>query len=133
MSNKAEKKAKKEAEQAAKEKAEREAREAKDRAKREAEREAEKKVSDELYEGIVELVTASPIDQDQVRELEEYLRQVQNLRLVLIGGSVEEGAKIVVSVEKPMPLVNLLRKMPLVEQVVGKGKKIQVTLKAKMA
>jgi len=46
--------------------------------------------------------------------------------------AAEEGAKIVVSVEKPVPLVSLMREMPLVEQAVGKGNKIQVTLKAKM-
>ena len=88
-------------------------------------------VSAELYEGIVKLAIASPVDYEQMKELSEYLRQVQNLHLVLVGGSVEEGTKIVVSAEKPIPLVSVLREMPPVEQVVKKGKEIQVTLKAK--
>jgi len=150
-----------EAEQAAKEKAKRQAKEAKEKAKREAEeaktakkaeekakreaeeaktareaeekakREAEEKIRANLYEGMVKLAIASPVDYGQVRELEGYLRQVQGLRLVLVGGSVEEGVKIVVSAEKPIPLVGILRELPPVEQVVKKGKEIQVTLKAK--
>ncbi len=148
----AEEKAKREAEQAAKERAKREAEEAKEKAKREAEeaktareaeqkakreaeqkakREAEEKIRANLYEGMVKLAIASPVDYGQVRELEGYLRQVQGLRLVLVGGSVEEGVKIVVSAEKPIPLVGILRELPPVEQVVKEGKEIQVTLKAK--
>jgi len=128
----AEEKARKEAEQAAKERAKREAEEAKEakQAEEKARKEAEQ-VSAELYEGMVKLAIASPVDCDQMRELEEYLSQVQELRLVLVGGSVEEGIKIVVSAEKPIPLVSVLREMPPVEQVVKKGKEIQVTLKAK--
>ena len=57
------------------------------------------------------------------------MREVQNLRLVLIGGSVEEGTKIVISAEKPIPLVSVIREMPPVEQVIKKDKEIQVTLK----
>ncbi len=131
----AEQKAKREAEQAAKERAKREAKEAKEKAKKEAEqkakREAEEKIRANLYEGMVKLAIASPVDYGQVRELEGYLCQVQGLRLVLVGGSVEEGVKIVVSAEKPIPLVGILRELPPVEQVVKKGKEIQVRLKAK--
>jgi len=105
--------------------------EAKREAKERAKREAEEKVGAEFYEGMVKLAIASPVDYEQMKELSEYLRQVQDLRLVLVGGSVEEGTKIVVSVEKPIPLVNVLREMPPVEQVIKKGKEIQVTLKAK--
>ena len=83
----------------------------------------------------MKLVIASPVDYEQMRELEEYLGQVQELRLVLVGGSVEEGVeegiKIIISAEKPIPLIGVLREMPPVEQVVKKGKEIQVTLKAK--
>ena len=128
----AEKKARKEAEQAAKERAKREAKEAKraEKAEKKVRKEAEQ-VSAELYEGIVKLAIASPVDYEQMKELNEYLRQVQDLRLVLVEGSVEEGTKIVVSAEKPILLVNVLRGIPPVEQVVKKGKEIQVTLKAK--
>ena len=77
----------------------------------------------------MKLTIASPVDYKQIRKLEEYLRQVQNLHLVLVGGSVEEGTKIVVSAEEPIPLLSVLREMPSVEQVVKKDKEIQITLK----
>ena len=76
------------------------------------------------------LTIVPPIDLGQVRKLEEYLCQVQDLRLVLVGGSVDEGTEIVVSAEKPIPLMDVPREMPPVEQVVKKGKKIEIMLKA---
>ena len=136
----AEEKAKTEAKEKAKRKAEeaKKAKEAEARAKREAEekakeklgREAEEAMRAELYEGIVKLTIMSPINLGQIRNLEEHLRQVQDLRLLLTGGSVDEGTQIIVSAGKPIPLIDVLREMPPVEQVVKKGKDIQVTLKA---
>jgi len=148
---KAEIKAKQKAEQLAKEKSKREAKEAKDKAKREAKEakkaekaemkkegeveegakgEVEEKVGAELYKGMVKLTIASPVDYEQIRKLKEYLLQVQNLRLVIVGGSVEEGTKIVVYAEKQIPLASVIREMPSVEQVVRVGNEIQITLKA---
>ena len=91
--------------------------------------ETEERVGAELYEGIVKLTIAPPVDYEQMGKLEEYLRQIQNLHLVLVGGSVEEGTEIVVSADKPIPLISVLREMPSVEQVVKKDKEIQVRLK----
>ena len=119
----AEEKAKKEAEARAK-------REAEEKAKEKLGREAEEAMRAELYEGIVKLTIMSPINLGQIRNLEEHLRQVQDLRLLLTGGSVDEGTQIIVSAGKPIPLIDVLREMPPVEQVVKKGKDIQVTLKA---
>jgi hypothetical protein len=130
----------KKAELAAKERAKIEAAVAKERAKAETElaekakkveEEAEQAARAELDEGIVKLVILPSTDPDQIRELEERLRQVQNLRLVLLGGSIEEGSKIIVAAEKPIPLVRVLREIPLVEQVVKTDKEIQITLKVK--
>jgi hypothetical protein len=121
--------------QEAKEREKREAQEAKEREKREAQEakiaEQAEEAGVEIYEGIVKLAIASPANYEQIKKFSEYLRQVQDLRLILVGGSVEEGNKIVISAEKPIHLVNALREMPPVEQVVMKGKEIQVTLKAK--
>ena len=123
-------KAEKEAELAAKAKAKREAKEAKERAEREAEGEAEPVVVTKLYKGVVELTIVPPVGLGQLENLEKDLRQVENLRLVLVGGSVDRGNKIVVSAEEPIPLLRILGEMPAVEQVVSKGSEIQVTLKA---
>ncbi|MBE9512552.1 MAG: hypothetical protein IMY77_00605 [Chloroflexi bacterium] len=136
-------KAKKKVEQEAKERAMREAEEAKkakeaeakakkkaeQTAKETAKRGAKEAVNAEPHRGIVKLTIVSPIDLGQVRKLEECLHQVQDLRLVLIGGSVAEGSEIIISAEKSIPLIDILREMPPVEQVVKKGKKIQIRLK----
>jgi hypothetical protein len=73
----------------------------------------------------VELTIVSPVDLGQTRKLEEYLRQVQGLHLELIAGSVDKGTVIVVSVAKPIPLIDVLREIPPVEQVVKEGNRIQ--------
>jgi len=127
----AEEKAKREAQLAAKEQAKREAEEAgKAReAEEKAKREGKEIVGAELYEGEVTLTIVSPVDFRQIRKLQEYLYQVQDLRLVLISGSVDKGTSIVVSVVKPIPLINILREMPPIEQVAPEGKNIQIMLK----
>jgi hypothetical protein len=100
-----------------------------------AEKQAQQPFSDELYQGVVKLVIVSPVDADHMSKLEEILCKVPNLRLVLTGGSFEEGFGIVVSAEKPIPLLTILRAIPSVEQadkqVVKKEKVIQVKLKAR--
>ena len=95
-------------------------------------KEAEEEARTELYEGMVELVILPPLDSDQMKKLEEGLRQIQDLRVVLISGSMDEGTRVIVSARKPIPLANVIEEIPLVEQVVKKGKEIQVSLKAKL-
>ena len=149
-----EKKAKKEAERQAREKAKAEAEEARKakeveaRAKKEAEEtkkageveaKAEKKVEREakevhkvvqdIYEGNFELVVPSPVSFEQVKQFAERLGQVENLKVVWLGGSVDEGTIIGVSVQKPMTLIQILNEMPAVEKVDKKGEKIIVMLK----
>lgn len=126
-------KAKKEA----KEKAKKEVKKAKGRAREAklAEEEVEEEVGPavmaKLYKGMVELTVMPPIDLVQLENLEKALRQVENLRLVLVGGSAGKGSRIVVSAEEPIPLLGILREMPAVGGVVRRGGEIQVTLKAK--
>jgi len=115
------------------ERAKKEAKKAKAQAKKEPEQVAKKEGKGsgaELYKGTVRLAILPPVDSGQVRKLEEHLSQVPELQLVLIGGSVAEGTEIVVSAENPIPLLDILRDMPLVAQVTKKGKTAQITLKA---
>jgi len=127
----AQKQERKEAKLAAKEQAKRDPEEARKarQAEEMAKKEAEEVVGAGLYEGIVKLTVVSPVDLGQMRKLEEYLCQVQDLRLVLVGGSVDEGTTIVVSAEKPIPLIDVLREMSPVEQVFKEGNEIQIVLK----
>ncbi|MFC2004615.1 hypothetical protein ACFLUY_00140 [Chloroflexota bacterium] len=84
----------------------------------------------ELYEGELRLMLMSPIDLGQMRKLQQCLYQAQDLRIVLLSGSVDEGTSIVVSAARPIPLIDILREMPPVEQVNKVGSKIQIMLKA---
>lgn len=119
----AEVKAKKEAARIAREKAKREAEKARERAK--------KTVGAKLYSGLIKLAVVSPVDYEGVKKFEKSLSEVQNLRLVFVGGSVHEDTRIIVSTEKPIDLVKILSKMPLVQRVAEKGKEIRVALRAK--
>ena len=134
----------KEVELVAVEGTEKEVREAKERVRRETEeaREGElvtepaaeakeaKEVSTELYEGTMNIVLMPPVGVLQIKNLEEKLRLVQNLRVILTGGSVDEPIRIVVSAEQPIPLIDVLSQMPTVDQVTKEGKEIQILLKA---
>jgi hypothetical protein len=125
-----------------KEQAEMEDKEAKQRAKKDAEeakkakkteppaQDKAKEPGSEMYNGLVRLTIMPPVDSGQLSNLEEHLCQVQDLRLVLIGGSVTDGTEIVVSTENPIPLLDILREMPPVAQVAKKGKTTQITLKS---
>jgi hypothetical protein len=84
----------------------------------------------ELYLGRVELEIIAPIDFGQMMKLQAQLRGVTNLRLVSAGGSAAGNTTVVVSIDKPLPLINILRKMPPVKGVVKKEKNIQVALEA---
>ena len=102
-------------------------------AKKETKKAAKKEdkgTSAEMHQGMMRLTIVPPVDSEQLKRLEEQLYQVEDLRLVLIGGSVDGGTEIVVSAENPLPLLDILEKMPPVAQVVKKGKTAQITLKA---
>lgn len=98
-------------------------------AKEKVEKAAEPSVGAGTYRGVVTLAIMPPIDLGQLDSLKKDLGQVENLRLVLIGGSVERGSKIIVSAEEPLPLLDILKEMPAVDQVFRKGSEIQVRLK----
>ncbi|MFC2122321.1 HD domain-containing phosphohydrolase [Bacteroidota bacterium] len=128
------------AEQAAKETAARAAEEAEQLAKQEAEqaaeekaeREAEEAVNDsdsEIYEGNVRLLIISSAGYKQIMQFKRQLDKVESLRILLIGGSGDEGNHIVVSLQKPVKIIGALSKMSIVDKVDKKGEDIVVTLR----
>jgi len=133
----AEKRTRKEAEQQAKERARQEAQEAKktkeqeEKAKKRAE-EAEKIMQDidaEVYEGEFQLVLPSDISSKQLKQFEEYLGKLEDLKILMIGWSSDEGSIISVSLQKPLNLLHFFNEMPMVENVYKKRRKIIITLK----
>ena len=129
---------------AAAEGTDKEAREAKEQGKRENEKTREAdlhaeaaaketevvEVSTQLYEGTINIVLMPPAGVLEIKNLEEKLRLIRNLRVILTSGSVDEPARIVVSAEQPILLIDVLSQMAVVDQVTKKGKEIQVLLKA---
>ncbi|MFC1953493.1 hypothetical protein ACFLWR_05120 [Chloroflexota bacterium] len=83
----------------------------------------------ELFEGEQNLLLVLPLDSARMREFQKLLNQVHDLRLLLVSGSVEKGTMILVSADKPLPFIHLLREMPPVKQVDMVGTQIQVTIK----
>ena len=134
----AEQEAKKKADLEAREKAKRDAKESKKA--RQAEQEAKKDINvmkdlvteskvNAAYEGIVRIVLPQA-NLNQVKIVEQYLLQIQNLRLLLVGGSVEAGSEFIVSADKPVPLTSLLERIDFLEGVVAKGNCIQLTMRS---
>ncbi|MDD5039109.1 MAG: HD domain-containing protein [Dehalococcoidales bacterium] len=115
--------------------AEKEARRAdKEKAKKEVEKAGKTHdISADIYEGDVQLVVPSPVGFEQVTRFEAYLKKNENIRIVLVGGSEDKGAAIVVSLQEPMPLVRILNELPMVDSVDKIGKNIVVTLKTLVA
>ncbi|MFC2040525.1 hypothetical protein ACFLTW_05100, partial [Chloroflexota bacterium] len=124
----AEEKAKKEAEKAAKEKA-------KQISNRGAVKEvggAQKVTANTslgTYKGEVKLKVSASVDfGKQVREFNESLKQVEGLEISWTGGSADEGTIIAVSLQTPMPLIDILNKIPIVDKIEIRGESILVTL-----
>jgi hypothetical protein len=150
----AEAKAKKEAEIAAKEqakkdaieaeeKAKREAIEAKEKAKREAEeaKRAEKaevkakkedkgKTVKRIFQNNFRLILKMPVNSNQSKQFVDLLKQSQDLRIVWVGGSVEEGVVISVSMLKPIAVNDILAEIPMIDKYDVNGADIVVTLKS---
>lgn len=88
------------------------------------------KVSTQLYEGMINIVVMPPAGALEIKNLEEKLHLIQNLRVILISGSVDEPSRIIVSAEQSIPLIDVLSQIDVVDQVTKKGKEIQILLKS---
>ena len=89
----------------------------------------EKDADTALYTGTVNLTIRPPVFVSQVRALEKCLRESPDLRVDLIGGSSTES-NIIISIDKqkPVMLINVLRAMPPVKQVITKNNQIIIVL-----
>ncbi|MFC1969552.1 hypothetical protein ACFLVF_03595, partial [Chloroflexota bacterium] len=75
------------------------------------------------------LVLSLPEGFEQVRQFKARLEQIENVRIVWTGVSVDEGTIMGISVQKPMTLIRILNEMPIVQNVDKKGQNIVVVLK----
>ncbi len=81
------------------------------------------------YEGRLELEIPPPVDYSQILKFQRYLRDVPDLHLVSIGGASDGGASVIIVINQPLPILSILKQMPLVKDVVKQEKNIQLMLK----
>ena len=89
--------------------------------------------SSELVSGIISLNIAHPTTPAKLKELEEEIKQVPELKIVLIGGAIDEGTEIIVSADNPIPLVEILSSLPSVSEVSKKSKLTQLVLETEQS
>jgi hypothetical protein len=79
--------------------------------------------------GVIKLVIAQQnAVPEQMIDFENSLRKIADIRLVMIGGTVE-GVQIIVSSEKSIALSDILRQLPMVQEITDQSKDILVKLK----
>jgi hypothetical protein len=86
-----------------------------------------------VYQGRLKIDIAPPVDSEQIATLERHLAENNDIRIAVKGGSADGSAWIELDAVKPLPLVDILSKIPIVKDVVGAKSYIIVALKAKQA
>ena len=74
-----------------------------------------KQDSQTLYAGEVELAIAIPVELKMVSRLYNHLQTIPELKILQTRGSWERGTTITVVLDKPIPLISLISKIPGVE------------------
>jgi len=78
------------------------------------------------YQGRLELFMAPSPRVDQIANFEKYLLQMPHLRLVGKGSSADGKTWTEVEISEPLPLLEFLKRMPLVKDVMGSTDNITV-------
>ena len=82
----------------------------------------------ETFQGHIQLQIESADDYIQVNQFCEYLKGFRNLRIISYGWSESKGLIIIISLPDAAPLGDMLRQIPMVDQVYKNKKKIAVVL-----
>jgi len=82
-----------------------------------------------IHDEIVQLVLPLSASPSQLAQFREYLEKVEDLTIVMVGGSTDEGSIITVSPPKSTDLIDILNQIPVVESARSKGGDIMVKLK----
>jgi DNA-binding response OmpR family regulator len=70
----------------------------------------------DLYDGTIELAMLPPVSLQQMLQVHQHLRHVQQMNVLNLGGSVDKGITIRVYLETPIPLLKILSDLPDVER-----------------
>jgi hypothetical protein len=83
----------------------------------------------EIFKGLVRIGISSGSSPEKLGDFENQLRDMENLKVLWICGSEDEGTSIVVSLQKPMALIYILNQFSAVERIGKEGETITVELK----
>jgi len=83
------------------------------------------------YLGRLKIDIAPPVDNDQIQSLENALSQTPNLRVIEKGEAEDGSAWVEIDMNVPVPLLDILRKVPEIKDVVGCKSYIIIALKSK--
>jgi DNA-binding response OmpR family regulator len=81
-----------------------------------SEEKTEKDEGFDLYEGTVELAMLPPVSLQQMLQVHQHLQQMQQMKVLNLGGSVDKGITIRVYLKMPVPLLKIVRELPDVER-----------------
>ena len=81
------------------------------------------------YIGVVMLLIAKPANYVQIRRFQERLEQVEGFQVKSVGGTSSEGPNIIILIKQPVPLLERLSQMDLIERVSEERKGVEVTLR----
>jgi len=87
-------------------------------------------ISSEVYNGDIRLVVPLTVGATEVRRFKEHLERQEDLKVLMTGSSEKEGHLILLSLQKPMEFIRVIREIPLTENVEKYGKDILVTLRS---
>ncbi len=79
-------------------------------------------------QGTVRLSLVPPLAADRIRKFEESLASIPGMRVVSTGGSAKIGPLIVISVEKPLPLLRALSDLRIIARFTDTGTSRELTV-----
>ncbi len=85
----------------------------------------------ETLSGQLKVIVKPPVTYLQMKKLQELLKKIEGLRIKSVGGSSGEGQNMIILVEQPIPLLERLVRIDLVQKATRKAKVIEIILKTK--
>ncbi|MDD4874656.1 MAG: hypothetical protein PHE15_06770 [Dehalococcoidales bacterium] len=81
-----------------------------------------------LYKGMIKVIVGLPTEPFKIKTLGDKLKDIENLRVLVISGCMGKNTEITLSLNEYLPLVDILDSMPEVNDITIKGKDIFLTL-----
>ena len=81
-----------------------------------------------LFLGIARLIIAQGANGSQIARLADSLSKAQDIRVISSGGSSRGRSQVTLSVDRPQPLLKVLRSIPVVSLASKRGNDIEIVL-----